>query len=433
MASISKRPDGQWRARYRDETSKEHAKHFARKADAQRWLDEVTASMVRGEYVDPRAGRVTFKAYAEQWRTSQVHRVTSQLTIESALRRHTYPTLGDKPLSAIKPSDVQAWVKRLSERLAPRSVILTHGIAAGVFKAAVRDRLIASNPCDGTGLPKAPRQQVEPLPTETVWALVEAVPPQYRALVILAAGTGMRQGEALGLTVDRIDFLRRVVRVDQQLLSVPGRESFLAPPKTAASVRTIPLPQVVIDALAAHLAAYPPSAAGLVFTTGTGAPVRRSSFGDVWRAAVKAAGAPPGTGIHQLRHYYASLLIRHGESVKVVQARLGHASASQTLDTYSHLWPDSDDRTPRRSIRCFLRTMCGLRGWLMGEPLVRAWPSAGTNSWANYGRYLRENVAFTAAERMAAWLVRSISSCSVPAAGATPVRYGQLSWASRSR
>jgi integrase len=73
--------------------------------------------------------------------------------------------------------------------------------------------------------------------------------------------------------------------------------------------------------------------------------VRRSSFGDVWRAAVKAAGAPLGTGIHQLRHYYASLLIRHGESVKVVQARLGHASASQTLDTYSHLWPDSDDRT----------------------------------------------------------------------------------------
>jgi integrase len=248
-------------------------------------------------------------------------------------------------LSAIKPSDVQAWVKRLSERLAPRSVILAHGVVAGVFKAATRDRLIASNPCDGTRLPKVPRQQIEPLPTDTVWALVEAVPPRYRGLVILAAGTGMRQGEALGLTVDRIDFLRRVVRVDQQLLSVPGRESFLAPPKTAASVRTIPLPQVVIDALAAHLAAYPPSPAGLVFTTGTGAPVRRSSFGDAWRAAVKAAGAPPGTGIHQLRHYYASLLIRHGESVKVVQARLGHASASQTLDTYSHLWPDSDDRT----------------------------------------------------------------------------------------
>jgi len=52
-----------------------------------------------------------------------------------------------------------------------------------------------------------------------------------------------------------------------------------------------------------------------------------------------------GYTFHSLRHYYASLLIRHGESVKTVQARLGHASASETLDTYSHLWPDSDDRT----------------------------------------------------------------------------------------
>jgi integrase len=345
MASISKRPDGRYRARYRDETGREHARHFGRKTDAQRWLDGVIASMVRGEYVDPRAGRVTFKAYAEQWRASQVHRPTSQSTVEIALRRHTYPTLGDRSLSAIKPSDVQAWVKRLSERLAPRSVILAHGVVAGVFKAAVRDRLIASNPCDGTRLPKVPRQQVEPLPTETVRALAEALPARYRALVVLGAGTGMRQGEALGLTVDRVDFLRRSLRVDQQIVCVPGRDPYLAPPKTTASVRTIPLPQVVVDALAAHIATYPPGDGGLVFTTAAGKPIRRGSFGDIWRAAVKAAGAPTGTGMHQLRHYYASLLIRHGESVKTVQARLGHASASQTLDTYSHLWPDSDDRT----------------------------------------------------------------------------------------
>ena len=63
MASIKKRPDGQWRARYRDDAGKEHARHFARKVDAQRWLDEVTASMVTGAYVDPTAGRVTFAEY----------------------------------------------------------------------------------------------------------------------------------------------------------------------------------------------------------------------------------------------------------------------------------------------------------------------------------------------------------------------------------
>jgi len=73
MASITKRPDGRWRARYRDEAGKEHAKHFDRKVDGQRWLDEVTAAVVTGQYVDPKAGRRTFRAYAEAWAASQPH------------------------------------------------------------------------------------------------------------------------------------------------------------------------------------------------------------------------------------------------------------------------------------------------------------------------------------------------------------------------
>jgi len=155
----------------------------------------------------------------------------------------------------------------------------------------------------------------------------------------------MRQVECFGLTVDRVDFLRRTVRVDRQLVTVNRRPPFLSPPKTLASVRTVPLPQVVVDVLAAHLAAFPAPAEGLVFVTDAGPPIGPSAFGHVWRAAAKAAGAPVGTGFHELRHFYASLLIRHGESVKTVQARLGHASASETLDTFFHLWPDSDDRT----------------------------------------------------------------------------------------
>jgi integrase len=227
----------------------------------------------------------------------------------------------------------------------PSTVGVVHGVVSGIFRAAMRDKVIAHNPCDGTKLPKATKSRVEPLDTEVVLALAEAVPDRYRALVILAAGSGMRQGECFGLTVDRVDFLRRVVQVDRQLVTVSGRAPFLGPPKTAGSVHAIPLPTVVVDALAAYLAAYPPIEDGLVFVTAAGQPIRRTAFGDVWRAAVRAAGAPTGTGFHELRHYYASLLIRHGESVKVVQARLGHASASETLDTYSHLWPDSDDRT----------------------------------------------------------------------------------------
>lgn len=76
-----------------------------------------------------------------------------------------------------------------------------------------------------------------------------------------------------------------------------------------------------------------------------GDPWTRQRFGHVWRAGARQAGLPDRTGFLALRHFYASLLIRHGESVKTVQARLGHASAAETLDTYSHLWPDSEDRT----------------------------------------------------------------------------------------
>jgi integrase len=342
MASISRRGDV-WRARFRGPDGRERARHFDRKVDARRWLDEQAASVVTGQWVDPRAGRVMFRDYAEQWRASQVHRPTTQAYVETNLRRHVYPVLGDKPLSAVLPSDVQAWVKGMTSTLAPSTVGTVHGVVAGIFRAAVRDRRITANPCEGTRLPKVAKVRVEPLPVETVRGLETAMPGRYRALVTLAAGTGMRQGECLGLTVDRVDFLRRTLTVDRQLVTVPGRAPYLGPPKTAASVRTIPLPQAVLDALAVHLATFP--ADDLVFTTSTGTPVTRTRFGEVWRDAVKAAGAPLGTGFHGLRHFYASLLIRHGESVKTVQARLGHASAAETLDTYSHLWPDSDDRT----------------------------------------------------------------------------------------
>jgi integrase len=137
-----------------------------------------------------------------------------------------------------------------------------------------------------------------------------------------------------------------------------GKPAFLAPPKTAASIRTIPLPTVVVDVLARHLAAFAMGEGQLLFTNDRGEPISRTRFSEaVWQPAIVRAGLPGGTRFHDLRHYYASLLIRHGESVKVVQARLGHASASETLDTYSHLWPDSEDRarSERAVSACCLR------------------------------------------------------------------------------
>jgi hypothetical protein len=84
---------------------------------------------------------------------------------------------------------------------------------------------------------------------------------------------------------------------------------------------------------------------GLIFTGPRGGAVRRTTFSDTWIAAAGPLGIPLGDGYHQLRHFYASVLIRAGESVKVVQERLGHTSAEMTLDIYSHLWPEDEDRT----------------------------------------------------------------------------------------
>jgi len=107
----------------------------------------------------------------------------------------------------------------------------------------------------------------------------------------------------------------------------------------------IPLPGVVADALAFHLHRYGPGLDGLIFTNDRGLPIRRNSFTPIFRRSADQVGIAAGDGFHELRHHYASLLISSGCSVTVVQRRLGHATAQETLDTYSHLWPDDDQRT----------------------------------------------------------------------------------------
>jgi integrase len=344
VASIKRRGDS-WQATYRGPDGRERTKTFRLRVEAQGWVTDQLSELHRGTWVDPRAGKVTFRAYAEQWRAVQVHRPSTAAQVETNLRRHVYPTLGDRAIGTIRPSEIQAWVHGLSQVLEPSTVEVIYRYAVAVLRAAVTDRVISQSPATGIKLPMVEPQHVEPLATDIVKALVEAVPDRYRALVILAAGTGLRQGECFGLTLDRVDFLRRQLTVDRQLVLLPGSQPVLSAPKTRASYRVVPLPAVVVDALAAHVARYLVGEGGFIFTDTAARPIRRTRFSETWRQAVKATGAPDGTGFHALRHYYASLLIRHGESVKVVQARLGHASAAETLDTYSHLWPDSEDRT----------------------------------------------------------------------------------------
>lgn len=347
--SVAKRPNGQWRARYRDDAGKEHARHFARKVDAQQWLDQVTAAQVRGDYVDPAAGRITLKAYAQRWQGVQVSSEGTARIVDNALRLHLLPELGDRRIGSVRRSDVQGFVKLLQSkdvgrtrggevrRLSAGHVRNIYDVTAQLFAAAVEDRIIASSPCRKITLPKDHKGEIEPLSVEQVVALAGAFPKRYRAVAITLAGSGLRIGELLGLDVADVDFLRRTIRVERQRTQTGA----LAPVKSKSSRRTVPIGEVVVDELAAHLAEFPSREA--LFTDDFGRRISYTAWKRLWRRAAAAADVEATT--HDLRHFFASALIAGGASVKQVQTVLGHASAVITLRTYAHLWPGDDDRT----------------------------------------------------------------------------------------
>ena len=345
---VSKR----WQASYWHEGARYVApKTFSTKADADAFLAEAQTEMRRGEWIDPSEGKVLFRDYAESWRAIQVHRASTAAQIEAHLRNHVFPRIGDRPMVSIRKSDIQTLVKRLSvggggqKPLAPATVDVIYTWVATIFASAVDDRIINNTPCKKVKLPSVEHKSVNPFPIETIWELINGVPDRYRALIALGAGTGVRISEALGLTNDRVDWLRRSVKIDRQLLRIgPGTVPVFGPLKDKNNrPRTIPLPDFVVEELSAHVARFDLGPKGLLFTGPKGGPMRRTTFSDTWRVVAEPLGIPKGDGFHQLRHFYASLLIHSGQSVKTIQEYLGHQSAVLTLDTYGHLWPEGED------------------------------------------------------------------------------------------
>ena len=338
MANIEKRPDGVWRARYYDETGKQHAKHFSRKVDAKAWLDEVTASVVRGDYVDPKTARTLLRTYAAKWEKVQVGRDSTLSVTDNAVRLHINPELGDRRIGSIRQSDIQGLVKTLEgKELAAGTVRNIYDTAARIFASAVDDRVIPSSPCHRIKLPKDDKGEIVPLTLVQVRSL-EAGMGSLGAAVITLAGSGLRIGELLGLEVSDVDFLRRTIRVQRQR----AQSNELTPPKSKSSARTVPVGQTVIDALAAYLKAEDRKT-GPLFVNLFGRPLTYRQWKPLWKAAAESAEVKATA--HALRHFYASALIAGGASVKQVQTVLGHASAVVTLRTYAHLWPGDDDRT----------------------------------------------------------------------------------------
>lgn len=334
-----------WRARYVDGDGRERSQTFVRKGDAERFLVAVEADLLRGTYVDPQRAKLTVGAYADRWLAAQPLRPSSRRTYEIYLRTRIVPALGQRALGSITPTDVRGLVRSLQHDLAPITVHHVHGLLATILRAAMEDGYLSRNPCARTAPGKGPKARIKPLSVEQVQALVDALPERYRVAAMLGAGCGLRIGETLGLRIGSVDFAAAEIAVVEQLQLLPGAPPTLVAPKTASSIRVIPLPASVAAALREHLDRRPGEEKDLVLRSSTGGPIWPNTFhASIWRPAAVRAGLGKAR-FHELRHFYATALIRAGESVKTVQAALGHASAVETLETYAGLWPDAEQRT----------------------------------------------------------------------------------------
>lgn len=240
---------------------------------------------------------------------------------------------GATPLSTVKPSDVKAWTVTLGERYAPSTTYATYRRFAQIMSDAVHDGILQKSPCSRRTSPPHARQRPHVATTEQVWALHDVMPAHLRVAILLGAFVGLRVSEAAALRVQDVDYMRGVVTPQIQYPDVPL--------KSEMSMTAVPMPSELALLLSANHAMY---GVATVVTAKDGRATTPYAIERAIRARRgQVPGLPAGFRFHDLRHYLASLLIASGLDVKVVQTRLRHATATTTLNTYGHLWPDADE------------------------------------------------------------------------------------------
>ena len=342
---------------WRDSHAIQHGRTFSTWEEAAEFDAAIKAGKLPRDAPGRRAA-LTFGTVAQRWlATKQATKRPSTADLYATeLRCHVLPAFAGVPLPDITRRDVQHWVNTLAAAgLAPATVRHAYrAVFKSVLNDAIDDGLLARSPCHRIELPAAPLPVVEPLTPAQILALATLIDPRYRAMVLLAAGCGLRWSEAVGLTRDRIHLgTRAQVAIDRQLgyrpatkRSSPDAASrpLFAPPKTTASCGVIPLPATVTAALRDHLRRYPPGPAGLLFTTPAGDVLNPANWRQrIWRPLIRSApGLPASTTFHRLRHAYASLLGDAGLADHEIQRRLGHAHPGE-VRWYRHPYPDPGD------------------------------------------------------------------------------------------
>ena len=355
-------PPARWLVRYYDPAGRmKSAGTFKKKPDAEKKQTEIENSLHEGSYRDPSASKVTLGQMAEKWLSTRTDiKRSTWWKYRSLLDSHVLPRWADLPLSAIHGEDVAVWVAQLQKpreqsgaNLGASQTRRAHGVLSMVLQWCVPRRLSA-NPARGVPLPKSSEAehvyldhaQVETLATaagslRTRYDQATATAHVNRQLIMLLAYTGLRWNEAAALRVGRVDLTGRRIRVVTAFAEVEG-ELIEQLPKSG-KFRTVPLSPFLVGELRPFVQGRGEDE--LLFTTRRNSPLRlrnwrNREFGN----SVKMAGLE-GLGLtpHKPRYTAASLAITAGADVKVVQAMLGHATATMTLDRYGHLFPDRLD------------------------------------------------------------------------------------------
>ena len=359
MPSVRKRVGAtgtRYIALYRDASDRQRsAGSFSSRREAERAGRQAESSLDAGTWIDRVSGRTTFDDYVEKvWWPSRHLEVSTRAAYRSYLDKHLIPYFGELPMAEILPSTVQGWVTHaVAGGLSARSVVKYHVMLHGVFKRAVRDRVIAYTPCADTELPKVITKKPRILAPAEFDRLLACIPTRFLPLVLTEIETGLRWGELIALRPRHIDFLRRTLTVEETIVEVSkknsptGQRMIVKPYPKDDEPRVLTVSQELLDVLAARIQALGLSRDDLLFPSKEihgGNPLSRNTFRTrVWVPALEKSELGFNVRMHDLRHANASWLLASGADLKAVMDRLGH-SQIQTTQRYLHSLPGADEK-----------------------------------------------------------------------------------------
>lgn len=315
---------------------------FTTKTDALSWLSGIETDVLRGAWVDPHAGRILFRDFANNWLLSRPDlRPRSARQYRSLLDRHLIPAFGNLPISDVSPSKVRTWYSALIAKKTPGAASSAYRLLRAIFNAAVHDELLVRSPCRIPGAGSDRAVERPKLTRDQVRALESEMPEDLKAAVSLAAWGALRRGEVLALRRRDVDPLRCRIRVERAQVELNDGTILFADPKTDAGIRTVYLPnqamRVINDHLAVAVSAEPDA---LLFTGRGGVPLRPRTLAKAFRNARMACGLPT-VRFHDLRHFSLTMAAATGASTKELMRRGGHASPAAAL-RYQHATEDRD-------------------------------------------------------------------------------------------